>query len=124
MEDILIRLHCFEGRFAYLRGESSTPEPGSGINLTVLVTDHCKQMARGEPIWEVTQDGLGAGIFHCPTPPLSTLPFSLSGGKSTQISYHDPNKPAEEDLQLLSTGQWRLGALAPRSVFLRGAVRN
>lgn len=27
VEDILIQLHCFEGRLAYLRGENSTVSP-------------------------------------------------------------------------------------------------
>lgn len=39
VQDILIQLHCFQGRFAYLRGENSTLKScATGINLTGHVT--------------------------------------------------------------------------------------
>lgn len=101
------------------RGKLHPEVLDSGINLTVHVTDHCKQMALGEQIWEVIQDGMEAGIFHCLEPSLSTLPFSLPEGKvpgfpspQRRISTCRPNCSE-------GTENW-----LPRSVVIRGTVRN
>lgn len=59
-----------------------------------------------ETLWEVTHR-LELGFSIAPILALAAPPAHWSpGGKSTQISYYDPNKPMEKDPQLqLSTLQ-------------------
>lgn len=71
-EDILMQLHCFEGRFAYLRRENSTREScATGINLTVHVTavnkgDHLSRRLSGKSLLGLE---LGFSIaLHCLSP--------------------------------------------------------